>query len=222
MAETGTGPTGPGLFYVNSKISKPDDLSPELFTKWYEEVHIPQIFKASTDGFDSGFRYYTTESEPVERPYLALYPLRNVKFLGSQEFFTLPAHSDILPGPNNFIFDVANFATRFYTLGDVNEPEGSASGPAPYITVADLDSPLNGNEVPSNPARVRQYNNYFAMIMGGAEGETETPPPAKHLYIAEFTTPEGQKEAAEYLRKQAKKVSTFNLLKAFGNTAHVA
>lgn len=124
-------PTGPGLFFVNSKISKPDELSPEVFTKWYEEVHIPDIFKASTEGIDSGFRYYTTDASPVDRPYLALYPLRDVKFLSTPEFFGLPAHSDLLPGPSHFIFDVANFATRFYLRGDVTQSEENAASGKP-------------------------------------------------------------------------------------------
>jgi hypothetical protein len=36
----------PGLLYVNSKITSPN-LSPAAFTKWYNDVHIPDIFKTS-------------------------------------------------------------------------------------------------------------------------------------------------------------------------------
>jgi hypothetical protein len=36
----------PGLLFVNSKITSPD-LSPEAFKRWYEDVHIPDIFKTS-------------------------------------------------------------------------------------------------------------------------------------------------------------------------------
>lgn len=79
MSELDLTPAGanPGLLYVNSKIVKPDTLSPEQYTEWYEKVHIPDIFK--TNGIDEAFRWEAVSSpmnpEP-ERPYLALYPLK--------------------------------------------------------------------------------------------------------------------------------------------------
>jgi hypothetical protein len=36
----------PGLLFVNSKITSPS-LSPEAFTEWYQDVHIPDIFNTS-------------------------------------------------------------------------------------------------------------------------------------------------------------------------------
>jgi len=116
---------GPGLLYVNSKIISPK-LSSELFTKWYEDVHIPDIFV--TSGIKTAFRYYTTSPDPssVERPYLALYPLKDVSFLQTSEFKSIPVHSDLVPTDSKCIFDLADFDTRYYTNQTIYE-SGSAS-----------------------------------------------------------------------------------------------
>ena len=115
----------PELLYVNSKITAPEKLSAELFTKWYNEVHIPDIFV--TSGIKEAYRYYTTASDPstVERPYLALYPAKFAGYFQSKEFASIPVKSDILPGPNHEIFDVADFDARYYrTMGDFQAFEG--------------------------------------------------------------------------------------------------
>jgi hypothetical protein len=117
--------SGPGLLYVNSKIISPD-LSPELFTEWYQDIHIRDIFL--TTGIKSAFRYFTSSSEPatIERPYLALYPLKDVAFLNSAEFKAIPIHSDILPVESKSIFDLADFDTRYYTnIGKLGGESGS-------------------------------------------------------------------------------------------------
>lgn len=111
---------GPGILYVNSKITD-RALSTDLFTKWYEEVHIPDIFE--TGGIKTAFRYYSTNGDGVERPYLALYPVKDVAFLQSNEFLSIPVHSTILPG-TQAIFDLADFDTRYYSyLGTVKKNE---------------------------------------------------------------------------------------------------
>jgi len=106
--------TGPGLLFVNSRISAPDKLSPSLFTQWYHEVHIPDIFQ--TSGMKSAFRYCSTNPDSVYRPYLALYPLKDVSFLQTDEFKSIPVHHEMLPGPSHAIFDVADFDTRYCKL----------------------------------------------------------------------------------------------------------
>lgn len=73
----------PGLLWVNSKITKPDELSTQAYTKWYEEVHIPDIFK--TSGIKEAARWEAIDPSN-ERPYLALYPLEDLDFLQTDEF----------------------------------------------------------------------------------------------------------------------------------------
>lgn len=110
----GSSPTGPGLLFVNSKIISPQ-LSTSLFTQWYEEEHIPDIFH--TSGIKTAYRYYTTSQNPtsIDRPYLALYPLKDVAFLQTTEFRSIPVHSELVPTDNKCIFDLADFDTRYYT-----------------------------------------------------------------------------------------------------------
>lgn len=116
--------SGPGLLFVNSKIVSPD-LSPELFTQWYQDIHIRDIFL--TSGIKSASRYFTASSEPatIERPYLALYPVKDVAFLYSAEFKAIPVHSDMLPVESKNIFDLADFDTRYYTnIGKLEGEDG--------------------------------------------------------------------------------------------------
>jgi hypothetical protein len=151
--------SGPGLLYVNSKIISPD-LSPEVFTQWYQDIHIRDIFL--TTGIKSAFRYLTSSSEPatIERPYLALYPVKDVAFLYSAEFKAIPVHSDVLPVESKSIFDLADFDTRYYTnIGKLEGEGGSqcksdqcrsmtcrivlslSADPRPFVTSIQFDLP---------------------------------------------------------------------------------
>ena len=73
----------PGLLLVISKLTRPNEVSPQAFTKWYENVHIPDILK--TSGMKEASRWESTNPAD-ERPYLALYPLRDLGFLQTDEF----------------------------------------------------------------------------------------------------------------------------------------
>lgn len=68
---------------VNSKLKQLDQVSPEDFKKWYEGVHIPDIFKSG--GIKEALRWETINPDD-ERPYLALYPLEDLDFLQTPEF----------------------------------------------------------------------------------------------------------------------------------------
>lgn len=39
--------SGPGLLFVNSKITKPDLLSEDVFLKWYSDEHIEEVVETS-------------------------------------------------------------------------------------------------------------------------------------------------------------------------------
>src|ERR1700753_3919856 len=95
---------GPGLLYVNSKIIDPATLSVDAYTAWYNDIHIPDIFKEK--GISSAFRYQAINAEKVERPYLALYPVENLDYLNSDSFKSIPVTDKSLPG-SGAIFDLA-------------------------------------------------------------------------------------------------------------------
>lgn len=105
MSTTTTTTTTPGLFFVSSRITDPQ-LSEDIFHEWYNQRHIPDIFQ--TSGFEEAYRWKVLkdfnantrkrgrgrgsrrEEEDgkgeVKRPFLNTYPLRDVEFLGSEEF----------------------------------------------------------------------------------------------------------------------------------------
>ena len=118
---------GPGLLYVNSQIDSAK-ISPEVFTEWYEDEHISDVLR--TSGINSAYRYYTTskEEEPNSRPYLALYPLEDISFLQTEEFKSIPVHSDLVPTEGRCIFDVADFDVRYHTNLGKEESQSAGSG----------------------------------------------------------------------------------------------
>lgn len=73
----------PGVLWVNSKLTKPDEVTAETFTKWYQEVHIPDIFKSV--GIKSAYRYESVNPDD-DRPYLAYYPVEDTGFFDSSDF----------------------------------------------------------------------------------------------------------------------------------------
>lgn len=99
--------TTPGLFFVSSRITHPQ-LSEDIFHEWYNQRHIPDIFQ--TSGFEEAYRWKVLKDfhtsirrrgrgrgrgsrrgeedgkGEVQRPFLNTYPLRDVEFLGSEEF----------------------------------------------------------------------------------------------------------------------------------------
>ncbi|RVX71600.1 hypothetical protein B0A52_03784 [Exophiala mesophila] len=226
---------GPGLLYVNSKITDPDKLSASVFTQWYEKVHIPDIFE--TSGIKSAYRYFTTSnsSTSVDRPYLALYPLKEVGFLQTDEFKAIPVHSDLVPTSTKCIFDVADFDTRYYTnvdkveVGDDADRDGD---PRPYLTTVQFDAPVelrdaDPKEVSSwyldnnkqGATRVRVYRLYFGRQNRNAQEDNNIATPHAFLAVHEFPS----EDAANAFVGNANVKQTragFKLLKAFGNTKH--
>lgn len=130
-----TTPTSPGIFLARSKITSPA-LSHEIFTKWYEQVHIPDIFKISDSfegvGIISGFRYYSTSPRTTKKPYLAIYPLEDVGYLEMKEFWSTPVEHAILDEASGKketkCFELAEFDMLPYELLKVTQLETSAKG----------------------------------------------------------------------------------------------
>ncbi|KFY76852.1 hypothetical protein V499_03630 [Pseudogymnoascus sp. VKM F-103] len=132
----------PGILWVNSKITHPDAITPENFDKWYNDIHVPDIL--ATSGFDSAFRYKNIDPK-ADRPYLAMYPVSDVDWLGSPEFSSIPNTSDCFPGPSHKCFDYADFDTRFYEFIHSYEKPGAPAGPTKLVISAGL-TPAAGTD----------------------------------------------------------------------------
>ncbi|KAK5117992.1 hypothetical protein LTR62_004036 [Meristemomyces frigidus] len=135
-----------GLLFANSKITKPDELSTEAYTRWYEQVHIPDIFK--TSGISEASRW-TALDPKQERPFLALYPIQDLDFLQSDEFKSIPVHDDNLPG-SGAIFDLADFDTRYYKMVQLYEREKTNHEQPSFVIV-----------FASTPADDREYDAWY-------------------------------------------------------------
>jgi hypothetical protein len=239
--------SGPGILYVHSKI-KDKTLTAETFTKWYQDVHIPDIFE--TGGITSAFRYYSTSGEAAERPYLALYPMKDVAFLQSDKFRSIPVHSRVLPG-TTAIFDYADFDTRYYLhLNTVTTGTGGKGmsrrsfpttlrdmlnfkGPAPGILTFNFDlkggdeeamTIIKDGRLPIDTASVRQislYKNYFARQNRNPSDSKTLSEPPKYLVVVELDKPSGPKVGGEESSATNMITATFDLLIASGDSKSI-
>ena len=123
-----------GIFWVNSKITS-DKVSPETFTTWYDGEHVPDILRCK--GMKSAYRYQSIDPS-AERPYLLLYPVKDMGDLESPDFKSIPTTSDLFPGPTHRCFDYADFDTRHYELIDSYEKEGTRPGMSFRILIPSL------------------------------------------------------------------------------------
>ncbi|KPI37341.1 uncharacterized protein AB675_10364 [Cyphellophora attinorum] len=217
--------SGPGLLYVNSKITS-SELSAELFTKWYQDIHIRDIFQ--TSGINAAFRYITQVAK-VERPYLALYPLRDLAFLTSDEFRAIPVVSEMLPAGAQDIFDLADFDTRYYiSLGDNREAEVESQGADTYLTTVQFDLPasVDGSDDAKVAAwyrsqnrsvqssSIRLYKLHFQRQNRRPPEESTLEKPPAMLALHEFID-EGTASAFGLSVKKSERVAPFKLLRDF-------
>lgn len=99
------------LLYVTSRVRSPPTISVDGFHAWYDNVHVPDVLK--TSAVDTAYRYNAaTESMPWR--FLAIYPVHDMPRFTKEEYFSIPATSDALPGPTHSCFDVAQFDIRTY------------------------------------------------------------------------------------------------------------
>ncbi|PGH26439.1 hypothetical protein AJ80_01937 [Polytolypa hystricis UAMH7299] len=206
--------SGPGIIYATGKITKPEALSVDLFTKWYHEVHIPDVFK--TGAATASFRYESTIPTKVNHPYLSIYPLPELSAIQSEAFSKVPVTHEMLPGPTRHILDFAEFDTRFYAIVKTFERNGAKKGPAPVITTITFNPPVDQQNVQAwieksfipflsaNPTFVRLRLYKLAL------GTTPTAPPS-HLILLET---EG---AGSGLVIPGAEHGTFGLFKSIGD-----
>lgn len=101
----------PGLIWINSKVTDKAILSDEAFTRWYEDIHIPDVIAAKHGGILASWRYQCANKER-SAPYLAVYKVPDMGFLQSPEFKAIPMTHPTLPG-NGPIHQFADFDARF-------------------------------------------------------------------------------------------------------------
>lgn len=141
-----------GLLWVNSRITSPS-LSKSTFEEWYNEEHIPDVFH--TKKITSACRYHNISASESHQ-YLALYPVKDVNFLGSKEFHAIPDTSKkYFPGGEK-CFHHAEFDTRFYEWIDEFAKPGVKSGMFNSIFHFQLDLILTPSVRSSKPHNLRR------------------------------------------------------------------
>ncbi|CAO2652688.1 Nn.00g020990.m01.CDS01 [Neocucurbitaria sp. VM-36] len=144
MAE---GIQGPGVLWVTSRIasSAKDVLDERSFLHWYDDDHIAEIMGCS--GTKDAFRYVHIDkesalgSEAVPKPFLAFYPMPDLRFTQTEEFRQIRVRSDILPG-SGIIYDLADIDVGY--LGLMQKSEGpKKKEPAQYILTSAVE-PASG------------------------------------------------------------------------------
>ncbi|KAK4195464.1 hypothetical protein QBC40DRAFT_288994 [Triangularia verruculosa] len=128
----------PGIIAVRSRPSPL--LTSIVFQKWYEDIHIPDVL--GTGHVKSATRYHTSDSSSM--PFLAIYQLPDMFWLHEDDckFWKIPLRSEVLPGDNTSIFDVAEFKTEFFEMIDTvqfGKPADDDSDVASKLLLSSFD-----------------------------------------------------------------------------------
>jgi hypothetical protein len=126
---------GPGIMWVNSKITKSEEMPQSLFTDWYDQVHIPDVL--TVEGIVAGWRYESKDKDD-QVPYLAIYSIPELEVIQKNiEFKSVPHHHEMLHGGRS-IHLYAKFDTRFYKRIQTYENENSVQGSTPLTYISYL------------------------------------------------------------------------------------
>ncbi|KAL2871262.1 uncharacterized protein BJX67DRAFT_377860 [Aspergillus lucknowensis] len=147
--------TGPGLLYVGSRTKPSTGITDETYNKWYDDVHVPHILE--TSGVQSVVRYAASHATANECnwPFLAIYPIRDLHYLTTEEFASIPLTDDLLPGPSHSCVDCADFDQRHYaTIGEFQVGEVNP-GSAPKLLVSHFHAPEELGE--AKPTKILEW-----------------------------------------------------------------
>ena len=108
-----SGSKQPGLMLVRSRPKHPEELTDEVFNKWYSTVHIQDV--VNSGAADLAIRYKNLDPK-AEYPYLALYRIPDLAFLqDTSQMEKIPTKSDMLPGSHD-LFQELEMERRVYGL----------------------------------------------------------------------------------------------------------
>lgn len=130
-----------GLFQVGTSLTKPNAPSPDVFNKWYNEVHVADIL--AVPGVNTAIRY--ANADPTATPqFLAQYPVADLSTLASEEMKKVPMTHETFAGPTNLITEVVDVAPRVFGHIQTYEPE-SKPGPAKFLLAVGI-TPAAGTD----------------------------------------------------------------------------
>ena len=112
------------LLWVNSRLTT-SSYPESKFLEWYDEEHIPDVF--ATKQVTTAVRYSNINASD-SHPYLVLYPVKDLSFLGSEAYYKIPTTSEKYLPEGMKCYDVAEFDTRFYEFVEEFQKEGVKDG----------------------------------------------------------------------------------------------
>ncbi|ERS98647.1 hypothetical protein HMPREF1624_05434 [Sporothrix schenckii ATCC 58251] len=210
---------GPGLLFVQSRITRPDIMTEDVFMHWYDTDHIAEVIE--TTGVDSAIRWKHDQLATAPLPYLSIYPLEDIAFLRTDEFKAIRVTSDLLPG-SKLCYDLASFDVGYYNIVQVADPTAKGTNGtkgkglakslvAEQIETSDaagLHAWYKTAYLPALAARLPGYlrttryelkyarsNDQSRRFKGLSS--TDAPPPTRPTWLAihEFSTDAGAREA---------------------------
>ncbi|GKZ67390.1 hypothetical protein AnigIFM50267_001778 [Aspergillus niger] len=218
--------TSSGLLYAASRINPPSKISADVFNAWYDGVHVPDVLK--TSGINTAVRYETAVVPQDSSPwaFLALYPVPDIEFLNTEEFASIPATSDALPGPTHSCMDIAQFDIRRYREVGKRHDLDMPTGPTSHLLTVEFDLPSHidmsddqavldwfcGIYSGGTPQRVVIHEVFCAMLYPNAK-PAEVP---RCLAVLEFHGDENVYDEAIKEIQLVAKVGQWKLHKAFG------
>ena len=128
----------PGILYVDACFTDPQ-LTLAAYDQWYDKEHIPHLLSMS--GCHAARRYLDVDNT-AQKPYLTLYPLKDVYWVHTAEFGTAidSTESDVLP--QRSVFKSVLFDGRSYTL--VKEIEGEAGKMGELVYIVSFGTSFDG------------------------------------------------------------------------------
>lgn len=114
--------SGPGLLFVPSRITN-NDISDPTYNQWYSDFHIPDVIKT---GAVSHAARWGRADESNSDAYLALYRVKDLKLISTDEFKSIPMTHELLGGQH--VRTVADMDTRIYKLVEVFEKDKHDDG----------------------------------------------------------------------------------------------
>ncbi|KAI1341327.1 hypothetical protein F5Y15DRAFT_31034 [Xylariaceae sp. FL0016] len=132
-------PTGPGLLYVNSKLTLPNKLNEASFYQWYDDEHIPDVMQSGVIKTALRCTDVAAPTRKVDLPYLVLYPLSDISYLYGSEFAKARATSDLFP-EGSICYDIGEFDVRHYRLVQVSDPTEKGKGLTKTVISAQIEA----------------------------------------------------------------------------------
>ena len=134
-----------GLMMVNSRVTNPV-LSPEIFNKWYTEIHVRDMVNNKFASIALRYANYTVGSgsaSPTFTPssqYLALYNVPDVNFISNPGTMSkLPLTSDMLPEKNKPVTTWSAWTFTYWLPVQVFEGNSSATERPKYVLVERIE-----------------------------------------------------------------------------------